>query len=113
MLSKESAIRSLKGAIESAESQIAKFQVRFNEDPAYALSWGGEVFQASGNRKVFKMVLVALEDGAEVEAVMSTVMDRIMSKARFPESSSSTTSNLMSQCEMVAYTEVYSMMKGY
>lgn len=113
MVSKESAIRFLKSAIESAEAQIAKFQVRFNEDPAYALSWGGEVFQASANRKVFKMVLSALEDGAEVETVMSIVMDRIMSKARFPESSTSPTSNLMSQCEMIAYAETLSSMKRY
>lgn len=113
MKSKASTIIMLKSAIDMAEGQIAKFQTRFNEDPAYALSWGGEVYQAAANRKVFKMILVALEDGAEIENVVSTLQDRVMSKARFPENSTSPASNLMSQCEMIAYAEALSSLKGY
>ena len=104
------ALKKFTAMAEQAQAQIDKFKVEFDKDPAYALSWGLTAFQSAARLKVAKMFVEAFtvgESGVEynVEQAKGYLMDRVMSKARYPAQSTSPTSNLMEQYEAAAYAE--------
>lgn len=94
---------------ESCQAKLDKFTTKFAEDPAYALSWGTEAFQAAATLRVLKQVIGALEEGhGMLENIRSTLTDRVMHKAKYPPQSTSPTSNLIEQYELAAYAEILS-----
>ena len=96
---------------ETCQARLDKFTTRFAEDPAYALSWGTEAFQAAASLRVVKQILAALnsEDSkATLENIRSTLTDRVMHKAKYPPQSTSPTSNLIEQYELAACAEILS-----
>ena len=94
---------------ETAQARLDKFAADFAKDPAHALSWGTDTFQAAAKLKVLKQILAALEDGtATVDNIRSTMMDRVLSKSRYPAQSTSPTSNLIEQYELAACAEILS-----
>lgn len=93
---------------ESCQARLDKFTAKFAEDPAYALSWGTEAFQAAASLRVLKQVIGALNEEGTLDNIRSTLTDRVMHKAKYPPQSTSPTSNLIEQYELAAYAEILS-----
>jgi hypothetical protein len=104
------ALKKFTAMAEAAQTQIDKFKVELDKDPAYALSWGNGVFQSAARLKVAQMLVYGFtpKEGSPVYTVEQAVgflTDRVMNKARYPAQSTSPTSNLMEQYEAAAYAE--------
>ena len=83
---------------DSVQSRLDKFMVDFHTDPAHALTWGTDVFQAAAKQKVLKQIIAALEQGTgTLDNIRSTLMDRVLHKSKYPAQSTSPTSNLVEQ----------------
>lgn len=94
---------------QSCQDRLNKFTETFAKDPAYALSWGTDAFQAAAKLRVLKQILTALEEGnATAENIRSTMMDRVLHKSKYPAQSTSPTSNLIEQYELSACAEILS-----
>jgi len=104
-MSTAKALKKFKSMVSVAQSQVDKFKVELDKDPAYALSWGTGVFQSAARLKVAGMLVVAFEGECTVEQARATLLDRVMSKSRYPAQSTSPCSNLMEQYELAAYAE--------
>lgn len=93
----------------TCQGRLDKFTADFAKDPAYALSWGTDAFQAAAKLRVLKQILAALEDGdATADNIRSTMMDRVLNKSKYPPQSTSPTSNLIEQYELAACAEILS-----
>ena len=94
---------------ETAQARLNKFAADFAKDPAYALSWSNDTFKEAARLKVLKQILAGLEGGtATLENIRSTMMDRVLSKSKYPAQSTSPTSNLIEQYELAACAEILS-----
>jgi hypothetical protein len=110
------ALKKFTAQAEQAQAQIDKFQAELSKDPAYALGWGLTAFQSAARLKVAQMLVHALtkregETVCTIAQARETLMDRVMSKARYPAQSTSPTSNLMEQYEAAAYAEALDELK--
>ena len=110
------ALKKFTAIAEQAQNQIDKFKAELNKDPAYALSWGLNVFQNAARLKVAKMLVYAFteregETVCTLEEARETLLTRVMNKARYPAQSTSPTSNLMEQYEAAAYAEALDELK--
>lgn len=93
----------------TCQGRLDKFAADFAKDPAHALSWGTDAFQAAAKLRVLKQILAALEDGdATADNIRSTMMDRVLNKSKYPPQSTSPTSNLIEQYELAACAEILS-----
>jgi len=100
------AIKNFIGQLETAKYDLERFQTRFEQDPANALSWGLGAFQNAARRKVLIDAIAALSaEGSTVEHVCRGLRNRLMNKSRWPAQSTSPTANLMEQYELAALTE--------
>lgn len=91
----------------TCQKRLDKFTESFAKDPAYALSWGTDAFQAAAKLRVLKQILTALDEGnATAENIRSTMMDRVLHKSKYPAQSTSPTSNLIEQYELAACAEI-------
>ena len=110
------ALKKFTAIAEQAQAQIDKFKLELDKDPAYALSWGNDVFQSAARLKMAKMLVNAFTERegntvCTIEQARDTLLDRVMLKARYPAQSSSPTSNLMEQYEAAAYAEALDELK--
>jgi hypothetical protein len=110
------ALKKFTAIAEQAQTQIDKFRSELDKDPAYALSWGLTAFQAAARLKVASMLVYAFtpregETAYTIKQARETLMDRVMSKARYPAQSTSPTSNLMEQYEAAAFAEALDELK--
>lgn len=110
------ALKRFTAMAEQAQARCDKFAADFAKDPAYALSWGNDVFKNAARLKVAQMLVYAFtpregETTCTVEQARSTCLDRVMNKARYPAQSTSPTSNLMEQYEAAAYAEALDEMQ--
>lgn len=92
-----------------------------NQDPAYALSWAENAFRVAGKVSVaYKLRAILTEEEPKTKADGSTItpddrlayaretaMREAMREARYPSSSTSTTSNLIARYVAAAYAEFY------
>ena len=102
-------IKRFQSQVDSAQARLDKFTETFAKDPAYALSWGTDAFQAAAKLRVLKQILTALDEGdATAENIRSTMMDRVLHKSKYPAQSTSPTSNLIEQYELAACAEILS-----
>jgi hypothetical protein len=110
------ALKKFTAIAEQAQAQIDKFQAELSKDPAHALSWGLNAFQAAARLKVATMLVYAFtpregETSYTIKQARDTLLDRVMNKARYPAQSTSPTSNLMEQYEAAAYAEALDELK--
>ena len=56
-------LKRFKSQAESVQSRLDKFAADFAKDPAHALSWGTDTFQAAAKMTVLKQIINALENG--------------------------------------------------
>lgn len=101
--------------IEPLQHRIAKFQDAFTQDPAYALSWSNSTFRDAAALRVYNQILDAVNSNEKLslDAVLSTMLDRVLNKSKFPSQSTSPTSNLIEQYELSVCSEIYSDLSGY
>jgi hypothetical protein len=93
---------------------IEKFKVELDKDPAYALSWGCEVFAAAAMLRILKQLINALEDEqTTTEDIKDHLMGHIMHKSRYPAQSTSPTSNLIEQYELAACARIVGDLPRY
>jgi hypothetical protein len=88
------------------------------EDPAHALSWAENAFRQAGRVRVAAHIKANTADETRTRAermkyVMDLALGEAMREARYPSSSTSTTSNLMSRYVASAWAEFYEDVKFY
>lgn len=93
------------------QDRLDKFAADFAKDPSYALSWGTDAFKSAAKLKILKQIVAALQEGATLDNVKDTVMDRVLNKSKYPPQSTSPTSNLMEQYELASYAEILDDLK--
>lgn len=96
----------LDSMINDANADLAKFQKRFTDEPAYAFEWATEAFQAAANLKQAKIAKMLLE-GDAIRAAMGVVevKAKFLQDFRYNvrlEGSTSPASNLMEQATAIA-----------
>ena len=106
-------IKRLESGIKAGQESIEVFAAKLVANPAHVLSWGTDAFKTAADLKIAKQVLNALNDGATVEQVKSTLMDRVLNRSKYPPQSTSPCSNLMEQYELAAYAELLSDLNMY
>ncbi len=100
-------LKRFKSQAESVQSRLDKFAADFAKDPAHALSWGTDTFQAAAKMTVLKQIINALENGnGNLDNIRSTLMDRVLHKSKYPPQSTSPTSNLIEQYELAACADI-------
>jgi hypothetical protein len=93
---------------------IDRFKKELDKDPAYALSWGCEVFAAAAKLRILKQLINALEDEqTTTENIRDHLMGHIMHKSRYPAQSTSPTSNLIEQYELAACARIVGDLPRY
>ena len=70
-------LKRFQGYADDAQARLDKFAADFAKDPAHALTWGTDTFQAAAKLRVFKQIIGALENGnGTLDNIRSTLMDR-------------------------------------
>jgi hypothetical protein len=110
------ALKKFTAVAEQAQEQIDKFKAALDKDPAHALTWGLNAFQAAARLQVAQMLVYGFtpKEGSPVytvEQAVSFLTDRVINRARYPAQSTSPTSNLMEQYEAAAYAEALDELK--
>jgi hypothetical protein len=103
--------------IKSAGRYLEDFRVKFEKDPARAFEWSSDSFKQAARDSVAKTVLAYLErfraddiyslktPQAQLEIILKEFAAETMRNAKWPEHSTSPTSNYMSLCMMSARAE--------
>jgi len=104
---------------DSANRQLEIFSQEFLKDPAYALSWSQKVFDFAARKKVCEYVINFFEQMEKkdiyelptprkmLEILREGMTDEVLRKARWPEHSTSETSNLMSTMTNAAWADFF------
>jgi hypothetical protein len=92
---------------------IDKFKQELDQDAAYALSWGDNVFRAAAKLQVVNEIINSLKDNATGEDIRASLMERVMHGTRFPSNSSSPTRNLVEQYTLSVCAEIVDDLRRY
>jgi hypothetical protein len=104
--------------IRSREAKIKEFAEAVQLDPSYTLSWSQDVFAAAAEIKILNQVRdYLIHDGiytaaAPVSNLIDMLTNKVISGAKYPSFSSSTTTNLISQYETAAAAMILSNLRG-
>jgi len=90
--------------ISEANDKIEKFTTELKGDnPAYAFRWGHSVMQQAANLEMATAIKKQMSsDGFSIWSLRDSATDRIKHAAKYPEFSTSPTSNLMAQFSTAA-----------
>jgi len=100
--------------LDEAQSEVAAFVGKVQHDAAYALSWSNSVFHAAAKERVYKQVIVSIENSVsedgelDLSNIIGMVTDRVLHKAKYPAQSTSPTSNLIEQYELATWADILS-----
>ena len=102
---------------QQAQNEVAiieRLKRELDKDPAYALSWGTDAFAAAAKLRVLKQMIAVLADGtATAEDIRAELTARVLRKSQYPAHSTSPTSNLIEQYELVAHAELLNDLPRY
>ncbi len=105
-------IRTFQGKLEMTQVVIKKFQNAINEEHniSYTLSWSQEVFRAAAAKEVFSEILrVLINNQSETldlnYKLEDFVKERLITLAKSPKFSTSTTSNLIETFTLAAWAD--------
>ena len=101
-----------KSVIDQRELFAAEFAKAFADNPQYAMSWSGKYFQHASELQVAVTVRDYFENGITEAGMLDAARSAMMQKAKYPARSTSPTSNLTEQEELVAWTKVVGYMDG-
>jgi hypothetical protein len=104
--------------IRSREAKIKEFAEAVQLDPSYTLSWSQDVFAAAAEIKILNQVRdyliheVIYTAAAPVSNLIDMLTNKVISGAKYPSFSSSTTTNLISQYETAAAAMILSNLRS-
>ena len=97
----------------NAEEDLQKFKDNFIKNPHYAFDWSLAAFEASSTLYLVNQWLPALKDGkTNVEYLLKYVENEVINKGRWPLRSTSTTSNLVHQCDLQIIAKILNTLKN-
>lgn len=88
----------------SDEATIAKLAADLATNPAHALKWSADAFAAAARIEVAAQAAAVIE-AKGLDVALTIARENVMRGARFPERSTSPTSNLVSECRTAAWAE--------
>jgi len=86
-----------------AKKELDDFAAKLASDPIYALGWAEGAYDAAGTYHVLAEVIAAFEEGCSAKDALASVTREALRGARWPERSTSVTSNRLSQAKTAAY----------
>jgi hypothetical protein len=108
----------LRSNVRYAEKNLDEWKARFEKDPSNAFSWASSSFVQAARKNIAECLLAWIKFGREREddyvkaspekiiaEVHRTLRDEVMRNAKWPEHSTSATSNEMSLCLMAQRAE--------
>jgi hypothetical protein len=90
---------------DSSKERLDEFISQFAKDPAYAFAWSDSAFYYAARFSVFTIIAEGPICSYEATAAKNIIVKQIVELTRSPAQSTSPTSNLMKQYELVAWTE--------
>jgi hypothetical protein len=90
---------------DSSKERLDEFISQFAKDPAYAFAWSADAFYYAARFSVFTIIAEGSICSYEATAAKNIIVKQIIELTRSPAQSTSATSNLMKQYELVAWTE--------
>lgn len=107
-------LRRAESGIEKAKHDVAKFAAEIQtNDASYHFQWACGCMKSAAYGTVSKQVHDALMNGATLMDLYSDLQDRVQHGAKYPQFSTSPTSNLMSQFTLAAYAEYAATLRNY
>tara|TARA_R110000822_G_C15275303_1_gene489613 strand:+ start:377 stop:748 length:372 start_codon:yes stop_codon:yes gene_type:complete len=113
------AIKTITSMKENAEIDIKKFAEKLLDDPFYQFTWADAAMEKAAIYKVARIVIKQYEKGISgmfeqeliINEIKNDLLQEIICKSNYPESSSSSSSNTMARYELVAFTRIYNELK--
>jgi|GEM_PF-5783490 len=82
---------------EYSQKKIDEFTARFKEHQVYAMTWSDSLFEAVTRKSAVEEIQEALSNGATLDDVEKHLTKEVLQRARFPQRSTSVSSNLVEQ----------------
>lgn len=105
--------------ITDAKATIEAWSTRLVESPAYAFTWSEKAFAAAAEVEVYASLLMMVEgasaeysDEKICEKLLHVANERVMHAAKYPQHSTSPTSNLVEQYKMVTWANAAEYLEG-
>lgn len=109
----EQTVSMMKSKLSRATETIEAFKRSLDENPMYALEWSNSAFEAAGVACVFAEVLSSIDrPGTRVtlRSLHDYALDQMMRKVDCG-SSTSPTANHMNKCVLVAWAQLFDMVR--
>lgn len=114
-------VRELVSKVEACQAGLAEFRHRLEKDADNAFEWGMNPMMFAANEKIAKQLLEHIkrlkDNGNSDEAILKTLYKGLqreaISKARWPERSTSPTANIMAQERGMVYAEWFTKVETY
>jgi hypothetical protein len=97
---------------DSAEATLARFRSKLADDPAHALEWSLDAFEAAAARAVCCTVIASIYRGTTAADLLDRALHAALIGARSGSRSTSPASNLMEQCMTAEWARVASDLGG-
>ena len=102
--------RSMEMMLERSQYVLNKFSAEMLKNPQSAFEWGESAFEAAAQHKVASVVLECLAQGTSYDDIKELATENAMRAARWPEKSTSASSNLAKQTLGAAWANLASDM---
>ena len=105
------------GNLKNAQKVLDDWEKKFDRNPLEAFTWSGPAFPAAAEVMVYKGVLECMNSANEdkkwevFEGLIRVMQSSVMHSARYPEHSSSATSNLASSAVTSVQAELVEKMQ--
>lgn len=96
----------------AANATLDRWKEKLAADPANAFEWADAAFRAAATRRVVERLLALLGHGVTIADVVKELEAAVLSGARFPERSTSPSSNEMGRCVLQAQAELLNEIRG-
>ena len=99
-------LEEIKWKLDSCKETNDKFIAMFKEDPVHAFKWSHDYIKNVAIERVYKIFEDHIVKGRTMVQIRHSFVDEYTRGAKWPENSTSPTSNLMSQCLTSAYVDI-------
>ena len=94
---------SVRSWMDTATAKVASLRDKLDADPAEALEWSLDAFEAAGVVRVGRILLHRIERGATIDELRTLATREALQDARYGARSTSPAADLMQQCRMSAW----------
>ena len=107
------AIETLKHRKSTSEKYMLDFVKEIQRNPFRAMETSDRAIQESARIDIFSGVIISLDSHDSVDYMIGFCHKEALRMARFPQKSTSVTSNLMHQYQAAAFIEVAEILQGF